>query len=61
MTKNEVLQTIRMCVQTHINLYGYLPTLSEMAKQVDASLHLIQKVLCEYADNRTGMPIPFAA
>ena len=62
MTMNEVLQNIKMCIQTHINLYGYLPTLAEMLEQLDAPAKLIQRELNEYAGNlMAGMPSLCAA
>ncbi|MBR2527145.1 MAG: hypothetical protein IKE58_01535 [Blautia sp.] len=46
----EALQIIRMCIQTHVNLYGRIPTRQELAKQVgNLYIPFISDVLQEYA------------
>ena len=46
----EKMQTVKMCIQTYLNLYGQMPTINELSQQLDTSyLQLIQSMLSEYA------------
>ena len=46
----ESLQTIHMCIQTYLNLYGRLPSVQELTRQLGPSnLQLIKTAMNEHA------------
>ena len=49
-TMNEKIQTIKMCIKTYENLNGHKPTITELARMLDASyLQLIPMMLSKQA------------
>ena len=47
---NEKIQTIKMCIKTYENLNGHKPTITELARMLDASyLQLIPMMLSKQA------------
>ena len=42
------IQTVKMCIQTHVNLYGCKPTIQELSLQLDPTYqHIVKMMLSE--------------